>query len=259
MKKIFFTMTLILWGIATASAQALGRHTYCHIDLATSNNTWAVVGAGIVTNYANIFTQSNIFESSIEFDSKSGETGDEKMGFKDYNKYSLLWEASGFKARQIFQTLQPSLKIGYISSLPDNFNWGVYAVGSYRYTQFRVSPIKANDVYSKQELQRCLIGGSLFTVIGGVSKSRHLMIEAGLRYNMGLNAKGVLGDKDAFNDGLTSHYAIKFTGSAFAQDVGIFADIDHFDYLKSDTQKMHRWCIGFTYCLTFGQAMYGSK
>lgn len=257
MRKLFIAMAIAVCGVSTVYGQALGRHTYCHVDIKTSNNTWAILGSSVATNVANVLTHSNIFENSIEFDSKSGKTSDEKMGFKEYNKTSILWGASSFKAHDLFQTIQPSLKIGYISSLPDDFNWGVYAVGSYRYNQFQVSPVKSDDVYSKQELQRCLLGGSLFAVIGGVSKSLHVMIEAGARYNIGIGAKGVLGDKDAFNDGITSHYAVKLTGSRMTQDFGIFVDVDHFDYLKSDVQKMHRWSIGLTYCLTFGQAMYG--
>lgn len=259
MKKILVTLVFAISAFSVCSAQALGRHTYCHIDITTGMNGWTLIGSMAASNLLNELTHSNIFEASSEYDIKSGETNGEKMGFKNYGSRNFF-TGDGITAKSLFQIVQPSLKIGYISSLPNDFNWGVYAVGGYRFQQFQVSPIKADEIYSKQEIQRCLVGGSVFAVIGGTSKSIHLMVEAGARYNMGLNAKGVLGDNDAFSDGITSHYAVKVTGSGIPGDFGIFADVDHFDYLKSDVQKMNKWSIGFTYCLTFGQKqMYGSN
>lgn len=249
MKKTIITLALILCGITTSSAQIFGKHTYFHIDL-TTGNVWPYALYTGAATLLNEVTRSNIFESSVEYNIRSGETDGEKMGFKSYKQGDL-----NVKARELFQLIQPSLKIGYVSSLQGDLNWGLYAVGSYRTEQFKVSPVKADKEYSPQRMQRCLVGGSAFVVLGGATKKLHIMLEAGARYNMGLSAKGVLGDKKTFNDGITGHYAIKFTGPALQGigDFGVYVDVDHFDYIKSNTQKFRKVNIGFLTCLTFGQ------
>lgn len=252
MKKLLFAIVLFVSASTVCSAQALGRHTYFHVGIGSGENVWSTFVYALATNELNILTRSNIFESSVEYNLRSGKTDGEKMGFKKFGAY-------GFHSSDLFQLVQPSVKLGYMSSLQGNFNWGLYGEALYRYEQFKVSPIKADDDYSKQQMGRALFGGSAFVVLGGITKDWHVMVEAGLRYNMGIDAKGVLGNKDAFNDGLTSHYAVKLTGARFDQDFGIYVDVNHFDYLKSDTQKMRNVSIGFTYCLTFGQAVQNAQ
>jgi len=249
MKKSLITLTFILCGITTCSAQVLGQHTYFNVDL-TTGNVWPYAVYTTAATLLNDITRSNIFESSVEYNIRSGKTDGEKMGFKSYKQGELQ-----VKARELFQLIQPSLKIGYVSSIQGNVNWGLYAIGAYRTEQFKVSPIKADNDYSQQRMQRFLAGGSVFVVLGGADKKLHLMLEAGARYNMSIGAKGVLGNKNAFNDGITGHYAIKFTGPALQGigDIGVYVDVDHFDYLKSNTQKFRKVNIGLLTCLTFGQ------
>lgn len=248
MKRLLIIFALFLGSFTVCSAQALGRHTYFHIGIGAGENVWSTLVYALAAEELNVLTHSNIFESSVEYNLRSGKTDGEKMGFKKFRAY-------GFRSCDLFQLVQPSIKLGYMSSLPGNVNWGLYGEALYRYEQFQVSPIKSDKDYSKQQMGRALFGGSAFVVLGGVTKDLHVMVEAGLRYNMGIDAKGALGNKDAFNDGLTSHYAVKLTGARMKYDFGIYVDVNHFDYLKSDTQKFKNISIGFTCCLTFGQVL----
>lgn len=248
MKKIFITFALFMSVITTCSAQALGRHTYFHVGIGSGENMWPATAYNVATGFLNGLTSSHIFESSIEYNARSGKTNGEKMGIKHF-------KGAGFRACDLFQLVEPSIKLGYVSSLQGNVNWGLYGEALYRYEQFQVSPVKSDDDYSKQQMGRALFGGSAFVVLGGVTKDLHVMVEAGLRYNMGIDAKGVLGNKYAFNDGLTSHYAVKFTGARMDYNngyyFGIYVDVNHFDYLKSDTQKMNNVSIGITYSFAY--------
>lgn len=246
MKKILITLVIFLSCTSVCSAQALGRHTYFHVGMANSLNI-ATAGMSVLTaGCLNYLTHTNIFEGSIGETSRSGKTNGEKMGFKRDKYFS-------FKARDMFALVEPSIKLGYITSYEGNFNWGLYGEALYRFEQFRVSPVKADKNYSRQRMERALFGGSGFVVIGGATKDLHVMLEAGLRYNTGLSAKGVLGGKDDFRDGLTSHYGVKLTGQRGEYDFGIYLDINHFDYLKSSTQKFRNISYGITYNYTFGQ------
>lgn len=247
MKKILFAFVLFMSVGTVCSAQALGRHTYFHIGIGSGENVWSAFTYALAANYLNIFTRSNIFESSVEYNFRRGRFDGDKMGFKKFRTY-------GFRSCDLFQLVQPSVKFGYMSSYRGNVNWGLYGEALYRYEQFRVSPVKSDKDYSKQRVGRALFGGSAFVVLGGATKELHLMVEAGLRYNMGVDAKGVLGNKEAFDDGLTSHYAVKLTGPRMGYDFGVYVDVNHFDYLKSDELKYKNVSMGLTYCVTFGQA-----
>lgn len=246
MKKFLLSLAFAATAFATTQAQVLGRHSYFHIDITTGANFASILASETAANSLNLLTRSNIFEASFEQSFRRGDINGEKIGFKDY-------KFLGFKAHDMFSLVQPTLKIGYISSLQGELNWGLYAAGTYRFEQFKVSPVKADNEYSNQQMQRALFGGSAFVVIGGVTKSTHVMLEAGARYNMGLDAKGVLGSKSAFNNGVTSRYAVRLTGSKLDYDFGVYAEFDHFNYLKGENMKFKRWSLGVTYCTTFGQ------
>jgi len=246
MKKFLFTIVLFISASTVCSAQALGRHTFFHVGMGSGENVWSTVAYSLVATALNVSTETDIFEYSVEYNLRSGETNGEKMGLKHYKPF-------GFRSCDMFSLVKPSVQLGYVSCLQGDINWGVYGVAEYRYEQFRVSPIKSEDNYSKQQMGRALFGGSAFVVIGGYTKKLHLMAEAGIRYNIGIDAKGVLGNKDAFNNGLTSHYALKLTGSKLNRNCGIFVDVNHFDYLKSKTQRLKNVSVGLTFCVTFGQ------
>lgn len=246
MKRLLIIFALFWGSFTVCSAQALGRHTYFHIGIGSGENFWSFFTYHCVANILNGVTETDIFEYSGEYNLRSGKTDGEAMGLKHYKGF-------GFHAHDLFQLVKPSLKLGYISCLQGDVNWGLYGVAEYRYEQFKVSPTKSDEEYSNQQMGRALFGGSAFVVLGGVTKNLHLMLEAGLRYNMGIDAKGALGNNDAFNDGLTSHYAVKLTGKGLIENCGIFVDVNHFDYLKSSTQKLNNVSVGLTLGMTFGQ------
>lgn len=246
MKRLLIMLSFIVYGITVCSAQQLNRHTYFHIGIGSGENFWSFLTFRIAANMLNVFTESNIFEHSVEYNIRSGDTEWGKMGLKHYRPF-------GFQSNDMFQLVKPSIKLGYVSSLQGNVNWGVYGIAEYRYEQFKVSPLKSDDDYSKQQMGRALLGGSAFVVFGGYTKGLHLMLEAGLRYNMGIDAKGVLGTNKDFNNGLTSHFAVNVSGTKMYENCGIFVDVNHFDYLKSSMCELKNVSVGVTLNFTFTQ------
>ena len=84
-----------------------------------------------------------------------------------------------------------------------------------------------------------------------------MIIEAGLRYSIGVKYESPWGnDKSMLNNGLVSHFAIKVASRGMMQNLGLFADIGHFDLFKNlgSNQKVRDYVIGFTWTITPQQA-----
>ena len=234
-----------LLSLSASGQRVRNNHLFFHVDFA-AGNIYTAAFSSFATWGLNEATHSNIFENALEIPVYSGERGGQDMKVKNY-------DVVGFSARDLFNTLHPSLKLGYLTSNMGEINFGFYASAEYCANQFK-NQFPAASAFESNRLQRALMGGSAFIVLGGLGQKYHFMIEAGARYSLALAYNGPLGsDKEAINNGLTSHYALKLTGAAALQDFGIYADFHHFDLLKSATDKLHAWNVGLLWTVTPGQ------
>jgi hypothetical protein len=239
-KSLLFLMAIILMPNLLRGQTARDNHLFLHVNFA-AGNVYTAAFPSLATWGLNELTKSNIFESALEVPFYSTD------GF-DLEQYSMV----GYTAHDLFKDIHPSLKIGYQTRRMSDFNWGIYASGEYIMNQFKTQ--YSNFGYESNKLQRFLVGGSAFVVIGGVDKMYHFMIEAGGRYSMALNYEGPLADgKDGINNGLVSHFALKVTGAGAIQDFGIYADFNHFDLLKRNDAKLKMFNIGIMWTVTPGQ------
>ena len=86
-----------------------------------------------------------------------------------------------------------------------------------------------------------------------MGQASRVIIEADCRYSLGLACKSPLGtDKKQLNDGLVSHFAIKLASRGMMQNVGVYADINHFNLWKDfrPNQKLKNMTFGLTWTIT---------
>lgn len=224
---------------------------FFHVDLAAGNLYTAAL-ASFATWGLNEATQSNFFENGLEIPFYSGESAGKDMDVKNYD---LL----GYTAHDLFNILHPSLKLGYMSNRLSDVNFGFYASAEYHFSQLKTMDA-GTSTFGNNRMQRALLGGSAFLVLGDLGSKYHLMIEAGARYSMGMSYKGVYGtEKDILNNGVTSHFGVKLSGPAALQDIGLYADFNHFDLLKTTTDKVNGWNIGILWTVNPGQSNNRSK
>ena len=85
-----------------------------------------------------------------------------------------------------------------------------------------------------------------------MEQANRVIIEAGCRYSIGLNYKSSNPNNDlSLNNGLVSHFAIKVASRGMLQNLGVFADINHFNLWKTqDGRKLNNYTFGLTWTLT---------
>lgn len=188
---------------------------YFHIEM-NSGNIYPFAGWSILSGALNSALKYNLFESGFAYDLYTGDGVQTK-----YNS------PIGFNAVDIFNHIQSGIKIGYYSDYINSpFNWGILATGGYKINQFQM---KEMDLYTRQCIHRAQIGAMLLLAFGKNGASTQAMIEIGTRYNFATKYKsGNLTDRHALNNGLSSHFALKFGGSGWLQNIGIYTDIDHY-------------------------------
>ena len=242
MKKIVLALLLavIMMPTTVKSQVARDNHLFLHVDFA-AGNIYTAAFPSLLTWGLNELTESNIFESALELPFYSSD------GF-ELKQYDIV----GMTAHDLFKDIHPSLKIGYQTRRLSDVNWGIYATGEYVSNQFKTQ--FDGGSYENNRMSRLLLGGSAFGVLGGVDKNYHFMIEAGCRYSKVLSYTGPLSDgKTGINDGLVSHFGLKVSGAGAIQDFGIYADFNHFDFLKRDDAKLKMFNIGLMWTVTPGQ------
>jgi len=246
MKRAFTIVLMVCLGAVTSAGQRIrNNHLFFHVDMAAGNLYTAAL-TSFTTWGLNEVTQSNIFENALEIPFYSGESAANVMEVKNYDMI-------GYTAHDLFNTLHPSLKLGYVSNGLSEMVFGFYASAEYCFNQFKTQPPGATT-FSSNRMQRALIGGSAFLVFGGLGKKYHFMVEAGSHYSIAMAYKGLYGsDKGVLNNGLTSHLGLKLSGQGALQDFGVYADFNHFDLLKTPTDKIRGWSIGLLWTVTPGQ------
>jgi hypothetical protein len=224
---------------------------YLHVGV-NSGNIYPFAGWSILSGVLNSALKYNLFESGFAYDIYSGEGVSTK-----YNS------PIAFSAVSIFNHLNPEIKIGYYSAyISSPFNWGILATGGYKINQFQMQEM---DRYTRQCIHRAQVGAMLLLAVGKNGASTQAMIEVGAKYNFATQYKaGEISDINALNNGLTSHFALKFGGSGWLQNVGVYADIDHYTLFNSsyevdgikpfDNNKLKNITIGVCVTVTPSQA-----
>ena len=213
----------------------------------TAGNLYTFAASSVVTGLANYYLLNNaFFENSFAYNFYS--TNVDGLDAKTLNPMGLT-------ARELFNNLQVGLKFGYQTYRPEFFNYGIYGTAHYKTDQLKVGYDEENMSYHRA--QRVLVGATALLSLGSMEKPSRVIIEAGCRYSLGFAYKSpISNDKDQLNNGLVSHFGIKLASRGLLQNVGVFADITHFNMWKNflPNHKLKNWSVGFTWTITPQQA-----
>ena len=244
---------LLAGGGGAAQAQGGLRHDraknhnlYIRAELASGNIY--PMAASMVTGLFNYWLDRPVFETSYAYSFLNAHCDGQPLDVARY-------KASGITARDLFNDIEAGLKVGWQTYTTRLFNWGVYASGHYKIDQFKVQA-PGEEAYDRHRIHRAQLGLNAFTTIGSMDSPLKATIEAGCRYNIGCLYHSPYGDDaGSLNNGLTSHFALKLAGEFLLQDIGVFANINHYNLLRGQDVRggvddIGGWTIGLTFSLT---------
>lgn len=246
MKK-FIVLTMITLGIsyhahAQSDIRFKNHNLIFNVDIA-SGNPYTIAASSVITGLANYYLLNDaFFENSFIY------------GLYKTNVDGLqvrTMNPMGLTASELFNNLQVGLKLGYQTYSPEFFNFGFYGSAHYKIDQFNIG--YNDDNMQKHRAQRALFGATALLSLGSMNQPSRVIIEAGVRYSMALAYKSPLGNqKEQLNDGLVSHFAVKLASRGMLQNIGVFADINHFNMWKDlrPNQKLNNYTFGITWTIT---------
>lgn len=246
MKKIliflFAAMVAGLSSLAQTNYRFKNQHLIFNGEIA-SGNPYTIAASSVITGLANYYLLNDaFFENSFVYSIYTTNIDDLKIKTQP---------PMGITARELFNNLQVGLKLGYQTYNPDFFNFGFYASAHYKIDQFKVG--YNDDNMSNHRAERTLLGATALFSLGSMKQPSRVIIEAGLRYSLGLAYHSPLGDdKNQLNDGLVSHFAIKLASRGMWQNIGLYADINHFNMWKDfrPSQELNNYTFGITWTIT---------
>ncbi len=266
-KIITYSITLILLSAFGLQAQnaAKRHHLVTNVDLG-SGNLYTDAVASTLGGLLNSAMHTNVFGSYYLWSPMTIEANHKELDIEHF-------KFNGLTAENLFRDVQCGIELGYQTYSPSSYiNFGITGVAQYRQNQFKL--LDMNDVgYLKHNIQRVLMGGNLFFIVGKMANSSHgnnfwrTKFEVGARYSYAFkyNDPYKLGN-DFIKNGLVSHFAIVFTGKTIFEDIGLFADFNHFSLFDDsfDTSastpvipngmKMKMWTIGLCWKVNFQQS-----
>lgn len=246
MKKIliflFVTMVAGSNGFAQTNYRFKNQHLIFNGEIA-SGNPYTIAVSSVITGLANYYLLNDaFFENTFAYGIYTTNVNNLKV--KTQNPMGLT-------ARELFNNLQAGIKLGYQTYNPDFFNIGIYGSAHYKIDQFKVG--YNEDNMSNHRAERVLFGATALFSLGSMKQPSRVIIEAGLRYSIGLAYNSPLGDdKDQLNDGLVSHFAVKLASRGMWQNIGLYADINHFNMWKDfrPNQELNNYTFGITWTIT---------
>lgn len=235
-------------------AHIKNNHFYHHIELNYSN-AYSLAISSITTGYINYLLKEDLFENGYTHEIYNGKIAGQDVKYREFNQL-------GIKARELFNTITPSIRLGYKTNWRGSFNIGIFAMGTYKLDQFETK-LPGDNEYLRHRLQYAKAGGGLHFTFGHIKSPTRVIVEAGCQYAFPIGYRGFSHDKKQLNEGLTSHFSIQMGGPDYLQNIGFFVDYDHFDtfnknYTIDGTQPhggstFHNFSIGFQCCVTFLQ------
>lgn len=246
MKKVLLSIVALsmmtIGAVAQSNVHFKNHHLIFNGDLAFGSPYTAAVSS-IVTGLANYYLLNDaFFENSFAYSTYSVNTDGVK---------AKTMNPMGLTARELFNNVQTGIKVGYQTYSPEFVNAGIYASAHYKLDQFQVGI--DDDHMTNHRTQRVLVGATVLLSLGSMGQASRVIVEAGCRYSVGLAYKSPLGtDKKQLNDGLVSHFAIKLASRGMMQNVGVYADINHFNLWKDfrPNQKLNNMTFGLTWTIT---------
>lgn len=245
MKKTLILVTLLICLTITSAAQSnirIKNHNLIFNGDIAFGNPYTTAVASTLTGLANyhLFNDA-FFENSFIYGLY--DTNVDNMKVKTLNPM-------GVTARELFNNVQAGIKLGYQTYNPEFVNYGIYASAHYKLDQFQMG--YSDDNMTKYRAQRILLGATALLSLGSMEQPSRVIIEAGCRYSIGLDYNTPEGrNKDMLNDGLVSHFAIKLASRGMMQNIGVFADINHFNMWKnSGDRKLNNYTFGLTWTIT---------
>lgn len=243
-KKLIFlivTTLISLCSYAQTNYRFKNQHLIFNGEIA-SGNPYLIAASSVITGLTNYYLLNDaFFENAFAYSIYS--TNIDGLKAKTMNPMGLT-------ASELFNNFQIGLKIGYQTYNPEYFNFGIYASAHYKIDQFKVG---YDDHMDRHRAQRALIGATALLSLGSMRQPSRIIVEAGLRYSLGLAYKSPFGDnKDQLNDGLVSHFAIKLASRGMWQNIGLYADINHFNMWKDfrPNHKLNNYTFGITWTIT---------
>lgn len=234
-------------------------HIYFHVGF-NSGNVFPTALSTIIFGYANYGLKRNVFESGFVVDLLSAQMND--TGTKIASKMN---SPMGLTFRELFNDVNPNVRIGWRSNYSHGANFGVFAMADYKLHQFR------SDLYSSDlnymRYQRIGVGGGLLGVFGGLNNGVLVLVEAAAKYNFPISFHASGWDDNSTNQlskGVSSHFAVKIGGRNTMQNIGVFVDIDHFNIFNKkyetggsrpyENLKFRNVSVGVSLSVTFNQA-----
>lgn len=245
MKKILLLFALLglCVNINAQSKVRYKNHNLIFNSEIASGNPYTAAASGILTGLVNYYLLNDaFFENSFAYSLYS--TDDDNLNVRTMNPMGLT-------AKELFNNLQAGVKLGWQTYNPEFWNGGFYASAHYKLEQFEAG--FDNDNMQTHRAQRALFGVTGLLTLGDMGKSSRVTIEVGVRYSMALAYKSPMGNgKDLLADGFVSHYAIKLLNRGMWQNIGVYADINHFNMWKNydNGKKLNNYTFGITWTIT---------
>ncbi len=238
MKKIAIVVTL-----ACLTAFGCRSQVFFHrLDVSTGN-LYSFVVSNLLSAGINYLTQDRLLDTSFGYTHYKTDYNSDQLKIKGYNRLGLTM-------RDLIADSSYGVKLGYQSSYPGIFNWGVYGSAHYKINRFKMEYAEER---MPENVQRFQVGGGVLLAFGAVDSRGKAVIEIGLRYNLPTYYKGALGDNpfNVLNKGLTSHYSLRFGGFGILQGVGLFAEIPHYNLVKENVSFSGLSVKPFTFGVTY--------
>ena len=245
MKKFLFMLIAsgICCGLQAQSNLRIKNHNLIFNAEIASGSPYTIAASSVITGLANYYLLNDaFFENAFAYNLYTTNVDDLKV---------RTMNPMGLTASNLFNNLQAGLKLGYQTYNPEFFNCGIYASAHYKSDQFEVA--YNDDNMERHRAQRVLFGATALLSLGSMEQPSRVIIEAGVRYSLAVAYKSPLGnDIDQLNNGLVSHFAIKVAGRDMWQNIGVYADINHFNLWKDyiPGQKLNNYTFGITWTIT---------
>lgn len=268
--KTIAIMMAILLTIPAANAQAWldnhsgsvnthDRHLLLNFDL-YSGNIYTFAISTIAFGFLNDAFKQNVLETGFVADLTSAKDDTRKLS-------THMWSPVGIQARELFNDINPNLKIGWKSSSQSSANVGVFANLGYKLHQFSLRGDN-NAPWERLRYQRVYAGVGLQGIFGSLESPYRVIVEGAVRYVIptALTTTAWSDVETAqLSKGVQTHWAIKMGGAEAFQNFGFFVDVDHFNLIDKgwtapdgsrpfNDFKLKNITLGVTMSVSFGQA-----